>query len=285
MPVQVLMAAYAVGSSLYNSYKKNKAGEAQDDLNFANYARATEQFEMDTAYVADLNAYSAKQLAFSYELEAWGQANYGRALQNAAAEAAYKEKALADKKFGAQVDFMAQKHVSDILQVGATDQASTVIQDVLRVAQANKRGINVGAEKMMGTIVAESMSGIAQGASKDRMIVEAFQMRNKAAGAEASKAKGNIIQVVNQRNKVINDTNLQTAAAWRGLTAIMKLEVAPTAQVMAPRPVSHDMAPIRGAGAAPIEGGNYVPYSGTAPIADYAGAAASGYAAYNKYNT
>ena len=236
---------------------KDDAQDDKEDYYAAQYQQSLQQFAVDTTFYNDSLSYAKEQQSFQMEVESWGKARYAMAVADRAREVAYREEVVENKKFGAKVDFMAQKHVADILQVGANEQASNAVIDVLRVAQANKRDINLKSEQMMGTIVSQSMSGIAQGASKDRMIVESFMLRNRASSKEASKAKASIIKTVNQRNKVINDTNLQTAASYRGLEAIMKLKAAPVANVPPPAPVFTGLAPVKGVGPEPIYGGEY----------------------------
>ncbi len=286
------MALASLAISAYSSYSSsssaNDAGKAQDKLNYANYQRNLEQYDIDIGYNALQNTYSDQLQGFAKSVEAWGQVRYGMAVEDRATEVAFREKQVKDKQFAAKVDFMAQQHVSEILQVGAVQQASHVVEDVLRTAQGNKRKINVTSEKMMGTIVAESMSGIAQGASKDRMIVEAFQARNREMGKQKSEARKSIIQVVNQKNKVINDTNLQTAASYRGLQAIMKLEPAPVAHVPPPMPVNTLRPPVKPVGPDPINGGGYTSYdsgaNNAAAAAQIAGYGVKAYDIYSSYS-
>jgi len=269
--LSIVAGIFQIGKGLYDAYSKNKAGKEQDKLNAANYQRSLEQYNIDlgfnlqqNAFADEQRAYGQEQLAHSYALESWGLAKYAQAVASRAAEVAFREEQVRNKKFAGLVDYNAQKHVANILKVGAQEQAVIVLDDILRVNSANKREINVHSEKAMGTLVARDMSGIAQGASKDRLIVDAFRERNKAIGKQKSEATKSMIQVVNQKNKVINDQNLQVAASYRGLQALMKLRPAPVAHIPPPAPVFHGTQPIRPVGPAPIEGGNYVPYDSTA---------------------
>jgi len=270
-----------IGTFAYGIYSKNKAGEAQDRLNYANYQRQMEQYSIDLSFNRKQNEYANSLQSFAEQTEAWGLQRYAMAQASRAAEVAYRAEQVANQKFAATVDYKAQVHVADILQSGATQQATQVVDDILRTHEGNKRDVNVRSEQAMGTLVATHMSGVAQGASKERLIVDAFRQRNKAIGQSKSKAKASMIQTINQKNKVINDTNLQTAASYRGLQAIMKLQAAPVAMVPPPMPVNTLRAPVAPIGAAPIQGGNYVPYNSGATYA--AGAASMATTAVDVY--
>ena len=245
-------------SGWFSGDAEDEAQEAREQAAYAKYQYDLANYAVDTQYYQDKLNYAQQKQDFSYTMEAWGNQKYALAVADRAREVAFRQEEVYNKQFAAKVDFKAQKHVADILQMGASEQASNVIIDTLRVAQANKRDINVQSEQMMGTVIATSMSGIAQGASKDRMVVDLFMQRNKAMGQEKSKAKGSIINSINQKNKIINDTNLQTASAYRGLEAIMKLKPRPVAHIAPPMPQFHGLSPVRGVGPAPINGGEYV---------------------------
>jgi hypothetical protein len=163
----------------------------------------------------------------------------------------------------AQTEYNAQGHVTKIRQEGAEAQAQAVIDDTLRVAGSDKRELAVVADKMMGVEVAKRRSGLAQGRSKDRIIVDAFIQRNKALGDLNSKAKASIIQTIQAKDKINNDSNLKLAESYRGLEAIMKLKAAPVANVPPPQPVFDYVAPLQplaplGASPASVSGPSFL---------------------------
>lgn len=250
-----ITAALTVGSALLGSSRSSSNTDEQN-------RQAAEQYAIDSAYHADLTVYqgqleqySALQLSFAGEQQAYANQAYQIAVANREAEIAFREEEVRNKKLSAQTEYNAQGHVTAIMQQGAESQAEAVIEDTLRVAGAERRNLTVEADRMLGVKVAKRRSGIAQGASKDRIVADAFIQRNKALGELSSKAKTSIIQTIQAKDRINNDNNIKLATSYRGLQAIMKLRPAPVANVAPPTPVFDyvaPLAPLAPLGASPV---------------------------------
>jgi hypothetical protein len=258
-----IATAVTVGGAVLSSSRASSNADAQNAQAAEQYAIDSQYHGMLTAYQGELENFSAHQLAFSQEQQAYANRSYQIAVENRNAEIAYRQEQVDNQKLAAKTEYNAQGHVAKIRQDGAEAQAEAVINDTLRVAGADKRELAVQADKMMGVEVAKRRSGLAQGRSKDRIIADAFVQRNKAMGDLNSKAKASIIQTIQAKDKINNDSNIKLAESYRGLEAIMKLKPAPVAQVAPPQPVFDYVAPLQplaplGASPAKISGPSFL---------------------------
>lgn len=258
-----IATAVTVGGAFLSSRRASKNAKAQNAQAAEQHAIDKQYHGMLQGYQGELEQFSAHQLAFAQERQAYANTSYSIAVANRNAEIAYREEQVANKKLAAITEYKAQGHVTKIRQEGAEAQAQAVIDDTLRVAGADKRELTIAADKMMGVEVAKRRSGLAQGRSKDRIIADAFIQRNKALGDLNSKAKVSIIQTIQAKDKINNDSNIKLAESYRGLEAIMKLKAAPVANVPPPQPVFDYVAPLQplaplGASPASVSGPSFL---------------------------
>ena len=258
-----IATAITVGGKFLSSRRASSNADAQNAQAAEQYAIDKQYHGMLQGYQSELESFSAHQLAFSREQQAYANRSYQIAVENRNAEVAYREEQVRNQKLAAQTEYNAQGHVAKIRQEGAEAQAEAVINDALRVAGADRRELTVQADKMMGVAVAKHRSGLAQGRSKDRIVVDAFIQRNKALGDINSKARASIIQTIQAKDKINNDANIKLAESYRGLEAIMKMKPAPVAQVAPPMPVFDYVAPLQplaplGASPASVSGPSFL---------------------------
>ncbi len=284
--VVATVAVAGAAASAYSGYKQGKANEknieAQNAQAAQNHAIQEGYHDKLKVHQTNLEKYANKQQNFAYEKKEYGELTYRMAQSDRAKQVAYLNEQSYNEKQAAQAQFKADEQVNKIMSYGAKAQANSVTADILRSQGANVRGVNTKAEKMMGTVVATSQSGIAQGKSKDRMLVDAFMQRNEAVAQLQGKAKVGIMAAVNAKDKIVNDGNLRLAESYRGLEAIMKSRPQPVGATPPPTPVftvQEPLAPLAPVGAAPIQVGTA---GNAALIAGAVGTVASG--AVNAYS-
>lgn len=253
------VAVAGAAASAYSGYKQGKANQANID---AQNRQSQQQHAIDVAYHTQLEGYQRqledfanKQQDFAYQRKSYGEYTYQLAIQNRDDQVSFLQEKNYNEKLAAKVEYNAQKDVTKILQLGAEAQANTVIKDTLRANSANTRATNTQSEKMMGTMIAASQSGIAQGRSKERMLIDAFMQRNEAISQLNDKAKVGILAAVNAKDKIVNDSNIQLMESYRGLEAVMRTKPQPVGRVAPPAPVfteKEPLAPLAPVGAAPI---------------------------------
>lgn len=244
----LITAGVGLISSMYSSNQQSKYQKqqinAQNEYNARQAAIDAQWYKMQLGYSKELESFSIEQQNFAFKMQAYSQKVYQVALKNAQMEHAYQVEMLNNKKKAASTQYNADVHVANVMKLGAEEQAKNAVGEVLRVGSSNTRQVNKQLVKAEGHLNATLQGGITGGDATTRATVEAFMQRNDAVANLKNDTVKNIIQIANEKNKVVNDFNLKVGQSYRQLQSVLALKAPPMPMIAPPQPVFTGRAPI-----------------------------------------
>lgn len=251
----VTAVVVGIGAAVIGGISSHRASEdasqAQSQNLEAQFAYDSEKYAIQSRYRRELlgykreqENYADKQLDFAYQQIDYAREQYNVGLKNIAEENNFKQEEVYNTKLAAATEYNAQKDTADIMKYGAADALNRTIEETLRTQGANKAELNRQAGKAMGDVQATRSSGIMAGASIDRDKIAVFMEKNRAMSQLDEQTATSIIQASASRDEMVSGYAMKTEEAYRLLTATLRLDAAPTANIPGPQPIFAEKQPI-----------------------------------------